>query len=195
MPVRRHCSGALAALIDTAAAAGFGTVGAAGSTPRAARGAAPPEANPGPRQWCAAIALLPLIACACVGNNAAAVPPVSSAPAVARPPASHPARVHQSQRYQRPPQFVMISFDGSGDPVLWKHWRAVGRRTGARFSFFLSGVYLLDRAHARAYHPPRHRPGSSDIGFSDSPADVRALVRQIDLGYGEGHELGTHYNG
>ena len=89
----------------------------------------------------------------------------------------------------------MISFDGSGDAALWRHWRAVGHRTGARFSFFVSGVYLLDRAHARFYRPPRHRPGSSDIGFSDSAATVRALVHQINLGYGEGHEIGTHYNG
>jgi peptidoglycan/xylan/chitin deacetylase (PgdA/CDA1 family) len=195
MPVRRHRSGALAALIDSAAAAGSGAVGAAGSTPRAARGAAPPEANPSPRWWRAAIALLPLIACGCVGNGAAASPSASSAPALSQPPASHPAKHHQSQRYQRPPQFVMISFDGSGDPVLWKHWRSVGRRTGARFTFFLSGVYLLDRSDARLYRPPRHSAGSSDIGFSASEADVRALVHQIDLGYSEGHEIGTHYNG
>ena len=90
---------------------------------------------------------------------------------------------------------MMISFDGSGDPLLWKHWRAVGWRTGARFSFFLSGVYLLDRAQARFYRPPHHSPGSSDIGFRSSAAGVRALVHQIDLGYAEGHEIGTHYNG
>ena len=136
MPVRRHRLGALAALIDTAVAAGSGTVGAAGSTPRAAPGAAPPEANQSLRRWsAAAIALLPLVACACVGNTAAASPPASSAPVLSGPPpAPHPVKLHRSPRYRRPPQFVMISFDGSGDPVLWKHWRAVGRHTGARFS-------------------------------------------------------------
>src|SRR5438445_6840118 len=149
MPVRRHRSGALAALIDTAAAAGSGAVGAAGSTPRAAPGAAPPEANPTLRRWYGAVVLLSLIACACAGNSAAASPPASSAPALSEPPATQPVKHRQSSRYQRPPQFVMISFDGSGDPALWKHWRSVGRRTGARFTFFLSGVYLLDRSDAR----------------------------------------------
>jgi hypothetical protein len=89
----------------------------------------------------------------------------------------------------------MISFDGSGDVALWRHWRAVAARTGARFSFFLSGVYLLDPQDARLYHPPRHPAGRSDIGFSPDAATVRALVQQIDLGYAEGEEIGTHYNG
>jgi hypothetical protein len=127
----------------------------------------------------------------------------SSAGAAGRPavvhhhhrPAPTPAPAAVPRRYHRPPQFVMISFDGSGDAALWKHWRAVSAATGAHFSFFLSGVYLLDPAQAGLYHPPRHRPGSSDIGFSPDPAAVRALVRQIDLGYAEGEEIGTHYNG
>jgi hypothetical protein len=89
----------------------------------------------------------------------------------------------------------MISFDGSGDVDLWRHWRQVARRDDARFTFFLSGVYLLDRADASLYHPPRHAPGSSDIGFSPDAQTVHALVRQVDLGYAEGNEIGTHFNG
>ena len=142
------------------------------------------------------MALIALLGAACAGNSAAASPPASSAPTLSRPPISQPVEHHHRRaRYRRPPQFVMISFDGSGDPVLWKHWRAVGNRTGARFTFFVSGVYLLDRAQANLYHAPQHRPGSSDIGFSASEADVRAIVHQINLGYAEGNEIGTHYNG
>jgi peptidoglycan/xylan/chitin deacetylase (PgdA/CDA1 family) len=196
MPARRHRSGAFAALIAAVAAAVLGAVGAVGSTPRAASGAAPPEAILCRwRRWLGSVVLIALLSAACAGNNAAA-PPASSTPALSQPPVSQPVvHHHQRGRYRRPPQFVMISFDGSGDPVLWKHWRAVGKRTGARFSFFVSGVYLLDRAHANLYHAPRHRPGSSDIGFSASEADVRAIVHQINLGHAEGHEIGTHYNG
>jgi peptidoglycan/xylan/chitin deacetylase (PgdA/CDA1 family) len=196
MPARRHRSGTLAALITAVAAAVPEALGAAGRTPRAAPGAASPEANLGRRGLCAAsIALLPIIACACAGNNAAASPVASSQASPPQSPSSHSPRLLRHPRYRRPPQFVMISFDGSGDPALWRHWRAVGRRTGARFTFFVSGVYLLDRADARLYRPPHHSPGSSDIGFSASRADVRALVHQINLGYSEGHEIGTHYNG
>src|SRR5438067_7066460 len=140
-------------------------------------------------------AMAVLAASACSGASSAghgADPATHRAPA---PPASPPPRPHRHWRYRRPPQFVMISFDGSGDVPLWRHWRAVSKRTGAHFSFFVSGVYLLDRTGAGRYHPPRHRPGSSDIGFSPDAAAVRALVHQIDQGYAEGEEIGTHYNG
>jgi hypothetical protein len=126
----------------------------------------------------------------CTGAGAASRPATGASHAQ---PVAAPAAIHV--RYHRPPQFVMVSFDGSGDVALWRHWRAVAARTGARFSFFLSGVYLLDPSHAAVYHPPRHPAGSSDIGFSPNGAAVRALVHQIDLGYAEGEEIGTHYNG
>jgi hypothetical protein len=138
--------------------------------------------------------LLPVaLVVGCTGTHAAsrAAPPASRA--AAPHPAVHPAAPRV--RYGRPPQFVMVSFDGSGDPVLWRHWRAVTARTGAHFTFFVSGVYLLDPAQAGLYHPPRHPAGRSDIGFSASAAAVRSLVHQIDLGYAEGEEIGTHYNG
>jgi hypothetical protein len=153
--------------------------------------AAPPEATHGRAALAVVAALLIPAACACAGSSVAGASSVAPPP----PSSSQPPPTPKPRHYARPPQFVMISFDGSGDAALWRHWRAVGHRTGARFTFFLSGVYLLDRAHARFYRPPRHRPGSSDIGFSDSAATVRALVHQINLGYGEGHEIGTHYNG
>jgi hypothetical protein len=116
--------------------------------------------------------------------------------AAAAPPETHVVHRQPPPRPPlRPPQFVMISFDGSGDAALWKHWREVGHSTGARFTFFLSGVYLLDPSHSRLYHPPRHSAGTSDIGFSPDSASVRALVAQLNAGRAEGHEIGTHYNG
>jgi peptidoglycan/xylan/chitin deacetylase (PgdA/CDA1 family) len=122
--------------------------------------------------------------------------PVVPAPVVqaARPP------VAQSKR-RRPPQFVVASFDGSGDAGLWRYWRAVGRRTGARFTFFLSGVYLLGEERRVLYQPPKHDPGSSAIGFmqrSDRASSRRLigeLLVQLAAGHREGHEIGTHFNG
>jgi peptidoglycan/xylan/chitin deacetylase (PgdA/CDA1 family) len=104
-------------------------------------------------------------------------------------------------RQWRPPQFVVVSFDGSGGVRLWPYWRDVARRAHAHFTFFVSGVYLLDEARRNAYRPPRHSPGSSDIGFAQAEGDrsARAIVRgtlaQIAGAYGEGHEIGTHFNG
>src|SRR4051794_34502090 len=140
------------------------------------------------------MAVVLVVATACSGSRVGDSGTGPSS-ATSAPPPSAVAPPRPAARYRRPPQFVMVSFDGSGDPQLWRHWREVGARTGARFSFFLSGVYLLDPAQRRVYHPPRHPAGSSDIGFSPSAAAVRALVRQGDLCFAEGHEIGAHYKG
>jgi hypothetical protein len=95
----------------------------------------------------------------------------------------------------RPPQFVVVSFDGSGGTELWPYWRSLARRAHAHFTFFLSGVYLLDWPHHYAYDPPRHDRGRSDIGFAPSPVVIRGTLRQIAAAYREGNEIGTHYNG
>jgi hypothetical protein len=118
-----------------------------------------------------------------------------------RPPPRPPDAERRAQppapRTVRPPQFVVVSFDGSGGARLWGYWRSVGRRAHAHFTFFVSGVYLLDWAHRSLYHPPRHSAGSSDIGFGfpGGELDPRGTARQIATGYREGHEIGTHYNG
>src|SRR6266480_8139431 len=78
----------------------------------------------------------------------------------------HPRKPTPSPK--RPPQFVVVSFDGSGGVRLWPYWRAVARRAGARFTFFVSGVYLVPDTKRLRYRPPRHSPGSSDIGFAQS---------------------------
>jgi peptidoglycan/xylan/chitin deacetylase (PgdA/CDA1 family) len=112
-----------------------------------------------------------------------------------------PARVRPHAAPLRPSQFLVVSFDGSGGVRLWPYWRAIARRAGAHFTFFVSGVYLLDQARRGVYRPPRHAHGSSDIGFAQpqgalsARAMVRGMLRQISLAYGEGHEIATHYNG
>jgi hypothetical protein len=99
------------------------------------------------------------------------------------------------QERSRPPQFVVVSFDGAGGTELWPYWRGVARRAHAHFTFFLSGVYLLDWPHHDAYAPPRHARGRSDIGFAPDPRFVRGTLGQLAAAYREGHEVGTHYNG
>jgi peptidoglycan/xylan/chitin deacetylase (PgdA/CDA1 family) len=113
-----------------------------------------------------------------------------------------PARVTRARHSRphcrgngKPPQFVVVSFDGSGGTQLWPYWRDIARRAHAHFTFFLSGVYLLDWDHHTLYHPPRHVAGASDIGFAESPDVVRGTIAQIADAYREGHEIGTHFNG
>jgi hypothetical protein len=139
-----------------------------------------------------------VVTAGCVGSGAAARIPAATDPSSTSPPPAttrFAPPVAATHYPRRPPQFIAVSFNGSGDAALWQHWRQVAQATGARFSFFLSGVYLLDPADRLLYHPPQHPAGSSDIGFSPNAAAVGALVRQINLGYREGNEIGTHYNG
>jgi hypothetical protein len=94
-----------------------------------------------------------------------------------------------------------VSFDGSGSVDLWEHWRLIGARAKAHFTFFLSGVYLLTPFHASRYQGPHHQVGASDIGYLPTPAGgaptpyLRDLLGQIADGYREGHEVATHFNG
>ena len=95
----------------------------------------------------------------------------------------------------------MMSFDGAGSVDLWHRWRAVAKKDHAHFTFFLSGVYLLEPEHAREYHSPDHEAGISSIGFlpvpkgAKSEPTLRALLSEIDAARAEGHEIGTHFNG
>ena len=125
--------------------------------------------------------------------------------AVDRPPRERPTPeltppdVHRTtppaRRPTRPPQFIVVSFDGAGGARLWGYWRRIAREAHAHFTFFLSGVYLVDWAHHDLYDPPEHARGESAIGFAPDEGWIRAMLHQIDRGYREGHEIGTHYNG
>ncbi|MET7639579.1 hypothetical protein [Streptomyces sp. NPDC005438] len=97
---------------------------------------------------------------------------------------------------EKPPQFVVFSWDGAGEDSkkLFSHFREVGKKYGATQTFFLSGIYLLPESEAKRYKPPGHKPGASDIGYLKD-VNVKATLKQIREAWGEGHEIGTHYNG
>lgn len=99
------------------------------------------------------------------------------------------------RRGQRPPQFVVVSFDGAGSHEKWNFWRDVAKRAGMRFTGFLSGVYLLDEAHADTYQAPGHQAGASDVGFADDGPWITTLVNDLNDAWQRGYEIGTHYNG
>ncbi|GAA2272142.1 hypothetical protein GCM10010145_53540 [Streptomyces ruber] len=108
----------------------------------------------------------------------------------------HLPRPERLRPGQRPPQFVVFSWDGAGEDGqrLFSHFRKVARENDATMTYFLSGVYLLPEARSERYEPPRHAPGSSDIGFNDVRG-VRDTVKQLRGAWLEGNEIGTHFNG
>ena len=104
--------------------------------------------------------------------------------------------VKRMQPGQRPPQFVVFSWDGAGEDSqkLFSHFREVGRKYDARMTYFLSGVYMLPAEKRDLYHPPLHSPGASDIGFNDVDG-IKATLEQMRGAWQEGNEIGTHFNG
>lgn len=97
---------------------------------------------------------------------------------------------------QKPPQFVVFSWDGAGEDSkkLFSRFRKAGKKYGASQTYFLSGVYLLPEAQAKRYSPPGHRPGASDIGYLKDK-NVRATLKQVRQAWQDGSEIGTHFNG
>ena len=83
---------------------------------------------------------------------------------------------------EKPPQFVVFSWDGAGEDSnkLFSHFRKVGRKYGASMTFFLSGLYLLPEDEAPRYRPPGHEPGASDIGYLKDE-NIRATLEQLRL--------------
>lgn len=92
----------------------------------------------------------------------------------------------------RPPQYVVISFDGALDVSQWQRSRALARETGASFTYFLSCVYLLSPETRANYTAPGHKAGRSNVGFGYSREDVAARLRQIWTARMEGHDIASH---
>lgn len=97
---------------------------------------------------------------------------------------------------EKPPQFVVFSWDGAGEDSqkLFSHFRKVSKENNATMTYFLSGVYLLPTEKRDLYRPPQHEQGSSDIGFNDEQG-ISDTLKQVRLAWLEGNEIGTHFNG
>ncbi|WP_416983579.1 hypothetical protein [Streptomyces sp. T028] len=111
-------------------------------------------------------------------------------------PQPHQPRPQRLKPGQKPPQFVVFSWDGAGEDSqkLFSHFRKVSKANHATMTYFLSGVYMLPEEKADLYRPPQHSPGRSDIGFNDEQG-IADTVEQLRLAWLEGNEIGTHFNG
>ncbi|MER6982012.1 hypothetical protein ABT317_34855, partial [Streptomyces carpinensis] len=108
----------------------------------------------------------------------------------------HFPRPERLRAGEKPPQFVVFSWDGAGEDSqkLFSHFRKVAEANNAKMTFFLSGLYMLPKGKRELYNPPQHVPGSSEIGFNTEQG-VADTARQVRLAWLEGHEIGTHFNG
>jgi hypothetical protein len=92
----------------------------------------------------------------------------------------------------KPLQLVIVSFDGAHDNKLWEKSRAMAKRTGAHFTYFLSCTFLMTKENRKGYQAPHEQRGKSNIGFASDNADVIARLDQIWLARREGHDIGSH---
>ncbi|MGW2567617.1 hypothetical protein [Streptomyces sp. NPDC001537] len=108
----------------------------------------------------------------------------------------HLPRPERLRPGQKPPQFVVFSWDGAGEDSqkLFSHFRKLSKANHATMTYFLSGVYMLPEDKRDLYKPPEHSVGSSDIGFNDEQG-IADTVKQLRLAWLEGNEIGTHFNG
>jgi hypothetical protein len=97
---------------------------------------------------------------------------------------------------ERPPQFVVFSWDGAGELSngLFSRFRKVAAAHGASMTFFLSGIYTLPESKKGLYRPPQHPVGASAIGYL-ADRHIHATLREVRSAWLEGHEIGTHFNG
>ncbi|MBA2945078.1 hypothetical protein [Streptomyces himalayensis] len=173
----------IAARITTAAACATVLAGCSGGATGAKEGAR--EGAKGPK-GAVAPAPAPKSAVRLIGDG-------STAFTGAQPNLAKPQRLKSGQK---PPQFVVFSWDGAGEDSqkLFSYFRKVAKKNNATMTYFLSGVYVLPEEKADLYRPPHHSPGRSDIGFNDREG-IKATVEQLRGAWLEGNEIGTHFNG
>ncbi|HEX7478092.1 MAG TPA: polysaccharide deacetylase family protein, partial [Polyangiales bacterium] len=96
----------------------------------------------------------------------------------------------------RPPQFVLLAFDGSLNLDRWRDTLQFAQDNDIKFTYFISGVYFLLDAKKRQYVEPTHGPGRSAIGFGGpKPEEIAERIAWVNKAYDSGHEIGSHVNG
>lgn len=96
----------------------------------------------------------------------------------------------------RPPQFVLMAFDGSLNLDFWAESRAWAKRDNVKLTYFMSGVYFIPDAQKSIYNAPHGMGrGKSAIGWGGPAANIKPRYAQVQGAIDEGHEMGSHANG
>ncbi len=95
-------------------------------------------------------------------------------------------------KVQRPPQFVLLAFDGSQSYSMWQNTTAFAKQESIAFTYFISGVYFLRKGDG--YTSPRG-VGKSDIGFGKSAEDIAGRNTLVLNALNSGNEMASHANG
>ena len=114
---------------------------------------------------------------------------------VAQGKAAPPDWMRKLRDGEKPPQFVLFSFDGAGSHAHWQRVLPLAEKVNAHVTGFLSGIYLLPDHLRGEYEGPGHGRGRASISFGGTDAEVATRIDDLNTAYRQGHEIGTHYNG
>ncbi|MBD4396675.1 hypothetical protein GUG99_04060, partial [Xanthomonas citri pv. citri] len=90
---------------------------------------------------------------------------------------------------ERPPQFVLFSFDGGRQDARWKTFLDAAADSDAKFTVFQSAINLIETANRENYTAP----GYVGTEFGGDEAEVAQRIENINTAHAAGHEIGTHY--
>ncbi|MGI9116427.1 MAG: hypothetical protein ACR2JV_02180, partial [Gaiellales bacterium] len=110
------------------------------------------------------------------------------------------AAIDRAMAHGRPPQFLVSSFDGAADIDMYRIWLPLAQRLGARFTFFVSGIYMLLPQYKDAYQPPHKPVGFSNLGGYAELAGSKGALQNLrdnweafNVARMMGNEIGSHY--
>ena len=96
----------------------------------------------------------------------------------------------------RPPQFVLLAFDGSLNNSFWEESLNFAAQNEIDYTYFASGVYFLLNQNKALYTEPTHGAGKSAIGWGGtSTTNLTNRMGYLRRAFAEGNEIGSHGNG
>jgi hypothetical protein len=96
----------------------------------------------------------------------------------------------------RPPQFVLLAFDGSLNNSFWEESLNFAKQNEIDYTYFASGVYFLLNQNKALYTEPTHGAGKSAIGWGGTSAtNLTNRMGYLRRAFAEGNEIGSHGNG
>ena len=126
--------------------------------------------------------------------GSSAVPPIAGGGVPAGGTEPDGFKVTKLKPGEKPPQFVVFSFDGTGWDQKWQYWFGIMHKVPLHFTGFLSGTYMLSDQTKDKYTGPGHQPGKSSIPW-DAPSDIPVEIGNLNKSLALGNEVGTHFNG
>lgn len=104
----------------------------------------------------------------------------------------------------RPPQFVLLAFDGSSSLNMWRDTVAfastvqtqntMNEDQSIKFSYFINPTYYTEVAYKSNYITPLVNRSVSCIGWASPAGSVSDRMVATNKAFAAGHEIGSHAN-